>query len=268
LPSPLRSSVLDTMLSFGTNGKELFSTQELEYQRPPLDSRQVVELRKLFDFLEEGKVGVLTHQKLHKVFRKLGFMIKMERVQEILKKFKGSMKFSDFLVMVSERTKEFKGADTMTHAFKVMDHNRDGLVEVSRFKSVYEVLLPSSSRDEPIRILRKIFNPEKKYNGMMKTTLAPGDPGLNLAGTPCKVISVSGQAKRAGILPGWIITKCDRKQVENEKEVVSIIKHLSKSGSHFTIELAFERVMSFREFCKYGQLTYEDFVSVMRTFST
>mmetsp|Transcript_17998 Transcript_17998/g.28681 ORF Transcript_17998/g.28681 Transcript_17998/m.28681 type:complete len:81 (-) Transcript_17998:425-667(-) len=50
--------------------------------------------------------------------------------------------------------------------------------------------------------------------------------------------------------------------------IFSPLLPLSQSGSHFTIELAFERVMSFREFCKYGQLTYEDFVSVMRTFST
>mmetsp|Transcript_23062 Transcript_23062/g.43297 ORF Transcript_23062/g.43297 Transcript_23062/m.43297 type:complete len:248 (-) Transcript_23062:175-918(-) len=244
------------------------ASRNYQYALPPLNSRQVVELRKLFDFLEEGKGGVLTPFKLHTTLHKLGYKLKMEKVEEILSAFDGSMKFSDFLCFMSDRTKKFQGADSMVLAFKMMDHNRDGLIEVSRFKITYEVLLPQASSQQHVEIVRKIFNPDRVYHGVMEIEFSPGDPGLTLSGEPCKVVDVKGFAEKSGVRKGWFATKVDGKRVESADHVLSIIKQRNTMKEKYKLEFSFEKVMGFREFCKFGQLDYEDFVSVMRTFST
>ncbi|GAB5354388.1 hypothetical protein AAMO2058_000114600 [Amorphochlora amoebiformis] len=212
-------------------------------EKPPLTSRQVVQLRRLYDFLEDGKGGLVTVSTLHSLMIRMGFPLKREKVEGILEAYNGSMKFSDFLCFFAEKIRHFQGTDSMTHAFKSLDHDRDGLVRVSRFISVYETLMPNKKKEEVRVLSRKMFNPAKKYNGSMTVEFSPEvDSGLNYFGAPCKVTKVQGPAFKAGIKVGWIIVRVDGAIVEDFKATLSKIKKAKSGGRHFTVELSFEKV--------------------------
>ena len=223
----------------------------------------------MYDFLQdEENGGVLTALRLHRMLRRMGFNIAMSRVDDILKRFNGSMKFSDFLIFMSEKLAEFEDRDTMNQIFKVLDHNRDGLVEVERFRTAQLVLFPDRDADAVAKTMRRIFNQDKKYHGLMEVEFAAGNSGLKVMGTPATVTDAKGQAARAGVQMGFRVTKADAKVVESSDDVRSIIKHRNLTGTSYKLTFAFEKVMTFREFCKFGQLSYDDFVAIMRTHSS
>jgi Ca2+-binding EF-hand superfamily protein len=149
----------------------------------PIDTNQAQELEELFQFfsttlptalfLQDGKgptvtdtdqdPEVVTATNLQAVFHSIGLKLPWGHCQQMVEKYqrteqsKGGLVLIDFIMFFAERWSKETSANELKEAFRVVDDDDDGFVDVSALQHVIKGLRPNDTREEHLALLNSAY---------------------------------------------------------------------------------------------------------------
>lgn len=126
-----------------------------------LQEEKVSECREVFDLFDKDKDGAITAKELGDVMRALGANPTQaeldEMILEVVKEHDESQRieFNEFLDLFAKKMKDPDSEEDLMEAFRVFDHDNDGLISNVELKHVMVTLGEYMSEEEADELIRE-----------------------------------------------------------------------------------------------------------------
>ncbi|KAI3385118.1 hypothetical protein SNEBB_002577 [Seison nebaliae] len=131
--------------------------EEEEFQ---LTEEQENDIRKTFNQYDKEGIGEIPTATLGTVMRNLGHNLKPEQLQECIEAVdgdgSGTVDFEEFLALMIKKTKEAEDEQELREAFRVLDKNNRGVIDVADLKWIFKNLDPDMEEEEMDQIISEV----------------------------------------------------------------------------------------------------------------
>eukprot|EP00743_Colponemidia_sp_Colp-15_P004352 GILK01004694.1.p1 GENE.GILK01004694.1~~GILK01004694.1.p1 ORF type:complete len:170 (-),score=41.35 GILK01004694.1:139-648(-) len=120
--------------------------------RQDLTDEQKQEIKEAFDLFDTDKTGKIDYHELKVAMRALGFDVKKANVLELMKEYDrestGSIQFTDFMDIMTQKISERDPTEEILKAFKLFDDDNSGRISLKNLRRVARELGENLSDDE------------------------------------------------------------------------------------------------------------------------
>lgn len=124
-----------------------------------LQEEKICECREVFDLFDKDKDGAITVKELGDVMRALGANPTQaeldEMITEVINDDSQRIEFKEFLDLFAKKMKDPDTEEDLTEAFRVFDHDNDGIISNEELKHVMVSLGEFMSEEEADEMIRE-----------------------------------------------------------------------------------------------------------------
>jgi centrin-3 len=125
---------------------------ERKKKRAELTEEQKQEIKEAFDLFDSEKTGTVDYHELKVALRALGFEVKKNDIQLLIKEYdkqeKGRIEYADFVEIFSKKMSERDPTAEILKAFKLFDEDSRGKISVKNLRKIAKELGESITDEE------------------------------------------------------------------------------------------------------------------------